>query len=141
MEEGGLVPPAVIMLMLVLHETAERGEHEVLISRRHHDAARCLAGSSGFDIAVFCASRSWASVNGFWRHCVCDSTIRPSARSGARPVMPSRRTEGQRDCTIAASCRPIRPGIMMSVRRRSMVTVSWVRISSASRPLAAEIAR
>ena len=70
-----------------------------------------------------------------------DSPMSLSAVSVAPPVMPSRRTEGQRDCTIAASCGPIRPGIMTSVRRRSMVTASWVRILSASRPLAAEITR
>jgi hypothetical protein len=36
MEEAGLVPLGGIMLTLVLHQTAERGEYEVLILRRHH---------------------------------------------------------------------------------------------------------
>ena len=36
MEEAGLVPLAEIMLTLVLHQTAERGEYEVLILRLDH---------------------------------------------------------------------------------------------------------
>jgi hypothetical protein len=38
MEEAGLVPPAGIMLTLVLHQTAERGEYKVVILRRHHES-------------------------------------------------------------------------------------------------------
>jgi hypothetical protein len=46
MEEAGLVPMRGIMLMLVLHQTAERGKYEVLILGKHHRSFRsvgCLA--------------------------------------------------------------------------------------------------
>jgi hypothetical protein len=36
MEKAGLIPLAGIVLMLVHHQTAERGEDEVLILGRHH---------------------------------------------------------------------------------------------------------
>jgi hypothetical protein len=40
MEEEGLVPLAGIALTLVLHQTAERGEYEVLILGQHHRSVR-----------------------------------------------------------------------------------------------------
>jgi hypothetical protein len=38
MEEEGLVPLAGNALTLVLHQTAEGGEYEVLILRQHHES-------------------------------------------------------------------------------------------------------
>jgi hypothetical protein len=36
MEEAGLVALAGITLMLVLHQAAQRGEHQVLVLGQHH---------------------------------------------------------------------------------------------------------
>jgi hypothetical protein len=42
MEEAGLVPLGGIMLTLVLHQAAERGEYEVLILRQRHEGVPLL---------------------------------------------------------------------------------------------------